>query len=166
MTGFTSISPQDDARGFRDALGQYGTGVCVITTRTSENQIVGMTANSFASVSLDPPLVLWSPAKSSRRFEAFSEAPHYAIHVLGTAHTHVAADFVREANAFSGLSFGVNAHGVPLLEDCIARFECDTDVIHDAGDHAIIVGRVTNVAMGAGAPLMFQGGRYGDFAAH
>ena len=157
-------SEPDAQRALRSAFGQFGTGVCVITTCTPEQQLVGITANSFSSVSLDPPLVLWCPAKSARRFECYSEAQHYAVHVLASDQAHIANGFVREANAFADLDLTQNAHGVPLLEGCLARFECEMDALHDAGDHAIIVGRVHAAHIGDGTPLMFQSGAYKEFA--
>jgi flavin reductase (DIM6/NTAB) family NADH-FMN oxidoreductase RutF len=154
----------DAQRELRNAFGQFGTGVCVITTCTPEQQLVGITANSFSSVSLDPPLVLWCPAKSARRFKCFSEARHYAVHVMASNQSHIANGFVREANAFADLAFNQNEHGVPLFEGCLARFECKLDALHDAGDHVIIVGRVHAAHVSTGAPLMFQSGAYKEFA--
>lgn len=154
----------DTARTFRDALGRFPTGVCVVTTR-SEIGPIGITANSFASVSLDPPLVLWSPARASRRFDAFAGAERFAIHVMGADHDRVCAGFSRDGQAFPEGRWSAGPDGLPLLEDCLARFECTRTATHDGGDHAIVVGRVTAASLRKGQPLVFFSGRYGRFEA-
>lgn len=153
----------DTARDFRDALGRFATGVTVITTQTADGPL-GITANSFASVSLDPALVLWSPAKSSRRFPAFEAAERYAIHVLADDQAHVCNGFVKDGSAFDKLDWHAAEDGTPLIDGCLARFECTRHAIHDGGDHAIIVGHVHRASLGDGAPLLFAKGRYGHFA--
>ncbi|MEM6307615.1 MAG: flavin reductase family protein [Pseudomonadota bacterium] len=153
-----------DIRTFRTALGGFTTGVCVITTATGDGQIVGITANSFASVSLTPPLVLWSPAKSSRRHDVFAEAPHFAIHVLATDQEHIASGFVKEANAFSGFDWGRNAHGVPVIKGCVSRFECNTHTTYPGGDHTIIIGAVDRFSQNDISPLVFAKGKYTGLA--
>lgn len=157
---FDMEPPQE--RPFRDALGQFATGVTVVTAATDDGPI-GMTANSFSSVSMEPPLVLWCPAKSSTRFELFAKAAHFAIHVLAADQRDVALAFARSGVAFGGLDLTVNAQGVPVFDRCLARFECDTHQIHDAGDHAIILGHVRSAAFGEGEPLIFAQGQFGRF---
>ena len=152
----------DTARAFRDALGQYATGVTIVTC-ASEIGPVGITANSFASVSLDPPLVLWSPARSSRRFPAFEAAERYAIHILGESQHNLCGAFARNGTAFEGLDWATGDAGVPLINGCLARFECVRHAAHDGGDHLIIVGRVLNAAYRSGTPLVFSAGQYGRF---
>lgn len=156
MKGF---APENDPRAYRDALGSFATGVCVVTTGAKEGP-VGITANSFASVSLDPPLVLWSPAKSSKRFELFDRAEHFAIHVLDAHQREIADGFTRSKSAFEGLDWYQDTNGTPMIVGCLARFECTLDAAHDAGDHVIIVGRVNHAAFRPGLPLLFQGGRF------
>jgi len=153
----------ETARAFRDALGQFATGVTVITTQTN-NGPVGITANSFASVSLDPPLVLWSPARSAGRFAVFEGAQHFAIHVMGAAQAALATAFVRDGAAFGGLDWAAGASGAPLIEGCLARFECERHAVHDGGDHAIVVGRVLSACHLPGAPLLFVAGRFAEVA--
>lgn len=153
----------ETARDFRDVLGQFGTGVTVVTTQCPEGP-VGMTANSFASVSLDPPLVLWSPALASLRFAHFEAASHYAIHVLRDDQADLARRFARDAHAFDGLDWRRGANDLPLIEGCLARFECRQHAAHEGGDHMILVGRVLRATMGTGAPLLFAQGSYGAFA--
>ncbi len=155
----------DRLRAFRDALGRFATGVTVVTAATPEGP-VGITANSFASVSLDPPLVLWSPAKSSSRFGLFAAAEHFAIHVLGGDQRDLAARFVRHGFDFAGLAPEDGPGGAPLLPECLARFACRRAAAHDAGDHVIILGEVLEAAARDGAPLVFAQGFYGSFAPH
>lgn len=151
------------SRAFRDALGRFGTGVTVVTCMTPTGPL-GITANSFSSVSLNPPLVLWAPAKSSSRYPFFMAADHFAIHVMGTAHFDLCEGFARSGDAFDRTDWTTNASGVPLIEDCLARFECRQVSTHDGGDHAIVVARVERALARDGAPLLFHGGRYGSFA--
>lgn len=149
-------------RLFRDGLGRFASGVTVVTTRTADGH-VGMTANSFSSVSMDPPLVLWCPAKTSSRFAHFAGAAHFAIHVLASDQEDIALAFARSGTAFDAVEMETNAQGVPVFNDCLARFECATHALHDAGDHAIMVGRVTSAAFREGAPLIFSQGRFRRF---
>ena len=154
-----TFDPLVDQRAFRAALSAYATGVTVVTTDTAYGPI-GITANSFASVSLDPPLVLWSPAKSSKRFKYFTGAKHFAIHVLDGHQQQLCNDFTRDKSAFDGLDWAANEEGVPLINGCLARFECILNAEHDAGDHTIIVGQVTSASTRDGIPLLFQAGRF------
>lgn len=159
----TSFEPgPGSSRALRDALGRFATGVTVVTADTDKGP-VGITANSFASVSLDPPLVLWSPAKASTRYAHFECADHYAIHVLGETQKPLADRFARAGHHFDGLDWAANDDGVPLLSGVIARFECRQVACHDAGDHLIIVGRIARVHSGEGKPLLFAGGCFGRF---
>lgn len=160
MTSFIP-SPATE-RAFRSALGRFSTGVTVVTC-ASENGPLGITANSFASVSLDPPLVLWSPARASRRFPAFEAASHYAIHVLGMDQSATCHRFTRDGFDFEGLEHEIGDHGVPLISGCLARFECERTAAHDGGDHLIIVGRVLRAEHRDGVPLLFSAGQYGRF---
>lgn len=157
------LDPADDQRGFRQALGAFATGITVVTTLTEDGP-AGITANSFASVSLDPPLVLWSPDKGSRRFTAFATAPFYAIHVLAADQKPIGDGFMRSKSAFDGLDWIRGAGGVPLLSGALAIYECELEARHDAGDHAIVLGRVLRVHRREGRPLVFHGGAYGTFA--
>lgn len=159
----TRFTPDPSTKlAFRAALGQFATGVTIVTCAGSAGPL-GMTVNSFTSVSLDPPLVLWAPGRYSRRFDAFAGAEHYAIHVLAADQGAVASAFAREAEAFDLCDWERSAEGVPLIAGCLASFECTKVAEHDGGDHAIIVGRVTAAAMREGAPLLFHAGTYGRF---
>ena len=145
------IPGPDTQRAFRDALGSYATGVTVITTEIDGGETVGITANSFAALSLEPALVLWSPARSSRRFAIFAEATEFRIHVL-------AADQMALARHFT-TSSTPPAEG---LGPVLARFDCKRHAVHEGGDHAIVVGQVLRFSHHAGAPLIFHGGRFGQ----
>lgn len=156
----TVLAP-DDPRALRDAFGRFATGVCLVTAQGPEGP-VGFTANSFASVSLEPPLVLWSPARASRRFGVFSAAGHYAIHILGAEQADLITRFSRDGTGFGGLDPVVTDEGLPVLP-ALARFDCAAHAAHDGGDHAILVGRVLRATVRDGAPLVFSQGRYGEF---
>jgi flavin reductase (DIM6/NTAB) family NADH-FMN oxidoreductase RutF len=157
------FAPEGDPRAFRIALGSFATGVTVVTARDAEGQPVGITANSFASVSLDPPLVLWSPAKRSRRFAAFAEATSFAVHVLAQDQQSVCDAFVRAQGGFADVGWSEGPEGLPLLDGCLARFLCRREAVLDGGDHVILLGRVWEAARRDGPPLVFQAGRYGGF---
>lgn len=150
-------------RALRDALGRFGTGVTVVTCATATGPL-GITANSFASVSLDPPLILWSPAKSSSRYPFYAAARHFAVHVMGAEQFDICRGFARSGDAFDGLDWSVTAEGVPAIAGCLARFECEKVAEHEGGDHLIVVARVLRAEAREGAPLIFYGGSYGGFA--
>jgi flavin reductase (DIM6/NTAB) family NADH-FMN oxidoreductase RutF len=155
-----SFTPsRENTRALRDALGHYATGVCVVTCAGPDGP-VGMTVNSFASLSLDPPLILWSPGKSSRRGAAFTAAHHFAVHVLAQDSAHLAQHFAKAGGDFTTLSWTPSAHGPPLLPNALARFECRTHAQHDAGDHVLLIGLVEQAYMQPGEPLVFYGGGY------
>lgn len=152
----------DNTRTLRDALGRFPTGVTVVTVATPDGPM-GITVNSFASVSLDPPLLLWCPGKASSRFDAFAGADRFAVHVLGQDHLDMAQGFARRPDAFDGLTLDDCPHGVPLIADCLARFECETVQRHEAGDHMIVVGHVRTAALRDGEALVFSEGMFGRF---
>lgn len=152
----------ENSRDYRDALGRFGTGVTIITA-TTENGPIGMTANSFSSVSLTPALVLWSLGKSAGRFEPFSNAHHYAIHVLFEDQQDMAMQFARQGDCFDQYGWNVGDNGVPLIDNTLARFECAQHSVHDAGDHIIIVGEVQRFYCETGAPLLYANGGFGSF---
>ncbi|WP_425044126.1 flavin reductase family protein [Primorskyibacter sp. S87] len=159
----TSFSPgPDTARQFRDALGCFGTGVTVVTANTPEGP-VAMTANSFSSVSLSPPLVLWCPAHASERHDPLVAASHFAIHVMAEDQQEVAVHFADFGDRFDAVDWTPDAHGTPLLSGSLARFDCRRYAVHDGGDHSIVVGEVQNVNFRPGKGLMFKRGQYGGF---
>jgi flavin reductase (DIM6/NTAB) family NADH-FMN oxidoreductase RutF len=148
------------SRDFRDALGRFATGITVVTTMTPQGP-QAITANSFASVSLDPPIVLWSIGRKSKRFAAFAECSHFAIHVLGAGQRELSQRFARSGHGFDGLACERGEAGVPLLDGCLSRFECRRLSGHEGGDHLIVLGAVTAASIGEGEPLLFFGGDYG-----
>jgi flavin reductase (DIM6/NTAB) family NADH-FMN oxidoreductase RutF len=150
-----------DTRAFRQALGAFPTGVAVVTA--GEGKHVGITVNSFTSVSLDPPLVLWCIDKKSDRFEAFTRAKSFTISILGTAHEAVSSRLAKQgSHHLDGIELLPTRLGPPALGDALAYFECEKEAVHDAGDHAILVGRVIRFGRhDAGAPLVFFRGHYG-----
>lgn len=150
-----------DAMEFRKALGSFATGVTIITARAADGAPIGLTANSFNSVSLDPPLVLWSLANNAMSFEAFRAAKHWAVHVLGSDQEDLSGRFARRGeDKFAGLDVEAGEGGVPLLRGCAARFECRTASQYQGGDHLIFIGEVLRFDRGEAAPLVFHGGKY------
>lgn len=147
-------------RAFRDALGRFATGVTVVTTRTADGP-VGITANSFAALSLEPPLVMWAPGRFSRRFEMFEQAQHFAIHVMAEDQLDLARHFARDGFDFDLPGIEAGLGDAPLLPGCLARFECAHHAVYPGGDHVIVVGEVLRVASRDGAGLSFFGGSYG-----
>ena len=154
----------DRQRDLRRAFGCFGTGVTVITTQTADGPL-GMTANSFSSISLDPPLVMWSPAKSSKRHTPFVTADHFCIHVLAADQLAMAQHFAVNGADFDGLGWENGPDGAPSLSGCLAQFHCDTFAVHPAGDHSIVLGLVQHVVRGeTDAPgLLFKRGTFGGF---
>ena len=153
-----SFSPQ----AFRAALGMFATGVTIVTARDDAGQCIGLTANSFNSVSLDPPLVLWSLARRAGSLRAFSAGSHYAVHILAADQRALAERFAQPGgNRFEGLAVDDGAGGAPLLPGCAAVFECFNRSRYEEGDHVIFVGEVERCRHSEGAtPLIFHGGRF------
>ena len=150
-----------DRRDLRQALGQFATGVTVVTARTSSGRSVGMTANSFTSLSLDPPLVLWSVARSAPSCADFVDASHFAINVLGADQQHTSRQFsTPQADKFDGVAWRPGVTGVPLIDGAVAAFECRAMDVHQGGDHLIIVGEVERYHWCDRDPLVFHAGRY------
>lgn len=156
------FDPSADAASFRAALGTFVTGVTVVTTDSLEGP-VAIVANSFASVSLNPPLVLWSPAKTSKRFEHFAGSRRFAVHILAANQQDICAQIIASKTAISKVPMHLSHCGMPIIEGALATFECNLEATHDAGDHVIVVGLVTKAHHNGGDPLVFHGGQYGAF---
>lgn len=153
-----------DAKAFRNALGAFATGVTIVTTNDGEKD-VGLTANSFNSVSLDPPLVLWSLAKTSGSLAAFQKAGYFAVHILAADQQALSNSFAqRGADKFARIPIERGAGDVPLLVDCCARFQCRSTFEYEGGDHVIFVGEVVGFDHAAREPLLFHGGKYASAA--
>jgi flavin reductase (DIM6/NTAB) family NADH-FMN oxidoreductase RutF len=156
-----------DIRDFRAALGQFATGVTVITTRAPDGRKVGMTANSFTSVSMEPPLVLWCPSKRAPSLADFEESTHFAINVLASDQHVLSRQFATPSeDKFAGADVVEGIAGVPLLKGAVATFQCRTVARHDAGDHVIYIGEVEAYEGIGGAPLVFHSGKYHATASH
>ncbi len=150
-----------DLRRLRDALGDFATGVTVVTTRGSDGTPTGVTINSFASVSLEPPLVLWSLGLQSPSLAAFESCSHYAVNVLAADQIEFAQRFSQtQSDRFAGIDLEVGAGGTPILPGCCARFECRNEMRYPGGDHVILVGYVESFHRDEKPPLIFHGGRY------
>ena len=151
-----------DGREFRDTLGRFATGVCLITTTTEDGRALALTANSFASVSLDPPLVLWSLQNNSDVYAAYATPQHYAINILSDQQQDLSGRYARKGDhELDPAHYTAGEDGAPLITGALATFECDLHQTHDGGDHLIIVGRVTRMlSTDSGAPLVFYSGGY------
>jgi len=150
-----------DTKALRRCLGKFATGVTVVTCCNPDGDPRGITANSFSSVSLEPPLILWNIAKVSNSLNAFLKAEFFAINVLSAEQQAQSAHFARSDHTlFEHVDFELNAEGAPVLPGSLAVFECRTHQVHDCGDHHIIVGEVLRFHSEEGEPLLFFGGRY------
>ncbi len=148
-------------RQLREALGCFATGITIVTTRDADGHDIGLTANSFNSVSLSPPMVLWSLAKSSHSQPAFAAAEHFAVHILAVDQEPLSNLFSKSgADKFAGLDIARGAGDVPLLKGCAARFQCRTAFRYEGGDHEIFVGEVVAFEHFDRAPLLFHRGKY------
>jgi flavin reductase (DIM6/NTAB) family NADH-FMN oxidoreductase RutF len=151
-----------DSQQFRAALGMFATGVTIITVRDADGSLVGLTANSFNSVSLDPPLVLWSLARRAGSMPVFARGTHYVVNILAADQVLLAQRFAtRDIDRFAGVPWREGAGGAPVLDGAVASFECANRSQYEEGDHVIFVGEVERCTARAGAqPLIFHGGRY------
>ncbi|MCD9147574.1 flavin reductase family protein [Pseudophaeobacter flagellatus] len=159
----TSFTPgADTLRAYRDALGSFATGVTVVTTLT-KNGPLAITVNSFTSVSMDPPLLLWCPDRSSLRHDAFVAAQRFSIHVLAEDQFDMAQHFALHGDGFTQDNWQLSPAQTPALRNPIARFDCRLYQVHPAGDHSIVLGEVTQVTSRPGNGLVFKRGQYGGF---
>lgn len=150
-----------DPIAFRNALGSFITGVTIVTTCDADGNFVGLTANSFNSVSLDPPMVLWSLGLNSGSLPAFRQAKWWAVHILASEQEALSGRFAKRGiDKFAGLEVSAGPGGIPLIDGCAARFICQTAFEYEGGDHAIFVGAVTEFERAARTPLAFHQGRY------
>jgi len=161
-TGLSLAVQEFDCREFRDTLGSFATGVTVVTALAPNGEWMGLTVSSFNSVSLDPPLILWSLSAASPNLEAFRSATRYAVNVLSADQQEISNRFAaRSGDRFAGVPVREGLGGVPLIEGSCAAFECVNETQYPGGDHVIFVGRVERYLQGeAKLPLIFHGGRY------
>jgi len=163
MSEANSTRNAPDPKEFRNALGQFATGVTVITTRDKGGDAVGVTASSFNSVSLDPPLVLWSLAKSASSLEAYETSGGFNVHVLAAHQSDLSNQFARAgADKFAGVDITDCENGFPLLPECAALFRCRTHFQYEGGDHIIFVGEVIEYEAHPFPVLVFHAGQYAD----
>lgn len=160
-TSSRKLPAQVDVRHFRDALSQFATGVTIITTRLEDGSFLGLTASSFNSVSLDPPLVLWSLSQRANSLPVFSGNSHYVINVLSVQQTDLADKFAQPSrDRFAGVEFTLSPTGLPILAGAAAWFECHNRSRYPEGDHVIFVGEVECCNVLPQEPLIFHGGRF------
>lgn len=156
-----------DSRALRQAFGCFPTGIAVMTAMADQASPIGITVNSFTSVSLDPPLVLWCIDRRSRRYPAFAQAPGFSVSILASGHKAVSSRLASAGeHSLDGIDLIPTELGPPALRDALAVFECVRHSVQDAGDHAILIGRVVRFTRndGAGAPLVYFQGQYGALA--
>jgi flavin reductase (DIM6/NTAB) family NADH-FMN oxidoreductase RutF len=150
-----------DPHRLRAGLGHYATGVAVMTTRTPEGKLEGLTANSFAAVSLHPPLILWSLRREAPSLKGFLAAKVFVVNVLADEQSHLSHHFASpKSDKFHETAFSAGLAGCPVLHDPLACFQCTTETAVDGGDHIIIIGRVRRLAFRDGKPLIFVRGQY------
>lgn len=159
----TFVPQKDDTRTLRDAFGRFATGVTIVTCNSEDGPIC-ITANSFSSLSLDPPLIMWAGDRNSRRFQYFHAARYFSVHVLSAEQAELCFGCSKDAHALQKIDHEYCENGTPVLPDCLARFECEQHAYHDAGDHVIMVGKVLRASMADGDALTFYAGKLGQFA--
>jgi len=157
--------PGFDPATFRTVLGHFCSGVTIVTA-VDRDEPVGLTCQSFTSVSLDPPLVLFVPAKAASSWPRIRAAGHFCANVLSEDQEALGRRFaIRGADKFAGAGWRPGPSGAPVLDGCLAYVDCAIEAVHDAGDHNIVVGRVLDLAVtGESSPLLFFRGGYGRFA--
>jgi flavin reductase (DIM6/NTAB) family NADH-FMN oxidoreductase RutF len=150
-----------DERQLRDALAQFATGVTIVCARAADGRYVGFTANSFNSLSLDPPLILWSLSQRSTSLSAFEAAERYTVNVLSTRQVDLARRFSRpHADRFQNVPFRLGWADTPLIDGCVAWFECRHHAVHRVGDHELFIGEIITVERAQGRGLVFQHGHF------
>lgn len=156
--GSTDLEPKT----LRGVLGSYPTGVAIVATRTKEGRAVGLTINSFASLSLDPPLVLWSLVNQSPSLAAFQECEHFTINVLASGQEELARRFASSTvlDKFADAPIVEVPEGMPAIDGAVATLVCANDQQNHAGDHLLLFGRVLRIANAPGTPLVFHAGRF------
>jgi flavin reductase (DIM6/NTAB) family NADH-FMN oxidoreductase RutF len=155
-----------DPRDFRNALGTFATGVTIVTAMAADGQPYGVTCNSFASVSLNPPLVLWSLGLFSQGLPVFQNASHFTINVLGASQQALASQFAKSSiDKFSGVSWVPGLGNAPVIADSVANLQCRAANRYYGGDHVIFLGAVEAYSYNREEPLLFARGTFGRFLA-
>lgn len=154
-----------NTRALRDALGQFATGVCLISVNDAHSGPLALTANSFASVSLEPPLVLWSIQNSAECFREYTDCEYFGISVLAQAQQALSNRYARRGeHGIDAPDFEIDPDHVPLLKHATAHFTCRTHTVYPGGDHHIVVGEVVRFQSDPDSPLLFHSGQYGALA--
>ena len=154
------VPSADTTRELRNAFGKFATGVTLVTCRF-DGKPVGIAANSFSSVSLEPALCLWVLGKTSSRYQAFTEADHYAVHILSADQQALCGEIAKNGWALAEHAAAMSEHGVPLLDGALARLECRRSALHEGGDHTIIVGEILRASYTDGEALTYFASQYG-----
>lgn len=152
-----------DDRTFRDIVGNFCTGVTIITTMNEDLQPIGFTANSFSSLSLNPKLVLFSIDKNASTYKGFMNAHHFAVNILSNNQIDLSKQFSKRGiNRFEGVNFSKDVTGSPILNDSLAYLDCKITNFYEGGDHTIVIGEVLSAEAIEGKPLVFFQGKYID----
>lgn len=164
--GLSAIE-SSNPREIRNLLGQFATGVTVITTKGKDGRNIGMTANSFSSVSLDPPLILWSLSKTAPSMPDFMDAEYFAIHVLNQNQHDISGNFAKASDdKFAQVSHKVCERGLPIIDHVLATLVCRNVNQYEGGDHLIFIGQIEHYQFQEGAPLLFHAGKYHVASGH
>ena len=156
-----------DSREFRNALGQFPTGICLITVNDNDLGPLALTANSFASVSLAPALVMWSIQNNSEVFSEYTECEYFGISMLAASHESVSNRYARRGeHAIETTDFDITELGVPLFKEALVNFSCRLETLYRAGDHHIVLAEVMAMSTREGAPLVFAKGTYDSLQSH
>lgn len=156
-----STDPELDPRDLRNAFGMFATGVTIVTTVNADGRPIGLTCNSFSSVSLKPPLVLWSLSAYSPSLQAFLSAPCFAVNILANHQEELSRRFSSPiADRFAGVDYSTGESGIPLITGAAAQIQCRNETRHYSGDHVVLLGRVLCYAYRDVEPLVFSRGRY------
>ena len=157
----TPITHEAFTRAFRDALGMFATGIAVVATRAPSGEPIGLTVNSFNSVSLDPPLIVWSLGNALPSRAVFEACEYYSVNVLAADQMDISQIFAsRSDDKFAGLEMDEGLYGIPLLRGCCARFECRNTARHPGGDHLVFISEVVRFEREQREPLLYFGGAY------
>lgn len=161
------MSTAVDQRRFRDVLGRFASGVTIVTASTVEGP-VGFTCQSFTALSLDPPMIALAPSKQSTSWPRIAEAGSFCVNILHDGQVELGRTFAvsgaERADKFSGSSWHPGPSGAPVLDGVLAWVDCELAMVHDAGDHEIVLGRVIDLGVGSGEPLLFYRGAFGRLA--
>lgn len=161
LQAIPQIAPALDSRALRTALGQFATGITVVSTRAADRSLTGLTVNSFSALSLEPALILWSLRCSSPSLPVFEKAERFVVNVLAEAQVDISRRFALPlADKFEGVAHAENVWGQPLLHGAAAWFECRTVSRQVAGDHCLFIAEVERFTLSEAAPLLFHAGGY------